>query len=294
MSDRPSVTTAVDRVPVLGWQRAWGRRERRRSGTDPTTGALDERTLRREVAAVYRAVANAPAEDEAFQFPMGRALASRLGYPPAEVGQLPTGVVDSFTGVGYHLDLADLADGDDVLDLGGGSGTDAFVAAAQVGDRGRVIGVDLVAEQLATARRSREAAGAANVSLWRATLEAIPLEDGTVDVVLSNGAISLSPRPERVFAEASRVLRPEGRLAISELVSERRLPRGVRSDPELWAAGIGGAVRVDDYVDLLETAGFDDVTIRENPWYEFVSDRARGVCQQYGVGSVSVRARCRR
>ncbi|WP_343195075.1 methyltransferase domain-containing protein [Natronococcus sp.] len=289
-----SSTIDVDRVPVLGWQRARGRADLRQSRTDRSTVAIDERELRREVAAVYRIVADRPDEDADLEFPTGRGLAARLGYPPAEIGRLPAAAVDSFTGVGYHLDLADLADGDVVLEFGCGSGTDAFVAAARVGDSGRVIGVDPVPEQLANASRCREEAGAANVSLWRATAEALPLEDGTVDVVLSNGTISLSPRPERVFAEASRVLRPGGRLAVSELVGERRLPDRVRTDPALWAAGIGGAVRIDDCADLLETAGFDDVTIRENPWYEFVSDRARGVCQQYGVESVSVRARCRR
>ncbi|ELY54086.1 methyltransferase type 11 [Natronococcus amylolyticus DSM 10524] len=294
MSDRSSVTTAVDRVSVLEWQRARVRADRRRSRTDRSTVATDERELRREVAAVYRIVANTPDEGAGLQFPTGRELASRLGYPPAEIGRLPAAALDSFTGVGYHLDLADLDVGDVVLEFGCGSGTDALVAAVRVGDSGRVIGVDPVPEQLANARRCREDVGAANVSLWRATAEAIPLEDGTVDVVLSNGALSLSPRPERALAEAGRVLRPGGRLAVSELVGERRLPERIRTDPALWAAGIGGAIRSDDYAGLLETAGFDDVTVRENPWYEFVSDRARGVCQQYGVGSVSVRARRRR
>lgn len=296
MRDRVSFTTDVDRVPVLEWQRARGRADRRRPRTDSgrSTVATDERELRREVAAVYRTVADTPDEGADLPFPTGRGLASRLGYPPAEIGRLPPAAVDSFTGVGYHLDLADLVDGDVVLELGCGSGADAFVAAARVGDSGRVIGVDPVAEQLANARRCREELGAANVSLPRATAESLPLEDGTVDVVLSNGAISLSPRPERALAEASRVLRPGGRLVVSELVGGRRLPKRIRTDPALWAAGVGGAVRVDDYANLLETAGFGDVTLRENPWYEFVSDRARGVCQQYGVESVSVRARCRR
>ncbi|WP_306058331.1 methyltransferase domain-containing protein [Natronococcus wangiae] len=252
---------------------------------------VNERELENRVKEIYRDVADEP--DEEFHFEMGRGLAERLGYSPTELDRIPQEAVDSFAGVGYHVDLADLTEGDRVLDLGSGSGTDAFVAALRVGDGGHVIGLDMTDEQLAKSRRLRDEAGVPNVSFEKGYIEELPFEDGTIDAVLSNGVINLSAKKERVFEEVSRVLVPGGRLAISDIISERQMPERIKGDADLWAACIGGAMQIDDYTDVIEMPGFADVEVRENPQYEFVSERAQGACQAYGVKSISLRARNR-
>ncbi len=253
--------------------------------------SLDVDRLESQVKAVYRDVARHP--DEAFHFEMGRPLAERLGYPPADLDRVPREAIDSFAGVGYHFDLADLRAGDRVLDLGSGSGTDAFVAAGHVGATGRVVGLDMTDEQLAKARRLRDEAGFETVSFERGYVEDLPFPDGSFDAVVSNGVINLSAEKDRVFEEVSRVLAPEGRLALSDITSERRLSEGIKADADLWAACIGGAEQVDDYTDLIETPGFELLEVRENPAYEFTSDRAQNACHAYGVKSISLAARKR-
>ncbi|QLG61833.1 methyltransferase domain-containing protein [Halorarum salinum] len=249
---------------------------------------LDVDKLEREVKTVYRNVAEAPAGE--YHFEMGRGLAERLGYPAADLDRIPAEALESFAGVGYHFDLADLREGDDVLDLGSGSGTDAFVAALQVGETGSVTGVDMTHEQLEKARELRDEAGLANVSFERGYVEDLPFEDGTFDVVVSNGVINLSPDKTRVFEETNRVLVPGGRLAVSDIISERRMPGSIKTDADLWAACIGGAEQVDRYRSVIEDAGFEALDLRENPQYEFVSEQAENACQKYGVKSVSLGA----
>ncbi|MFC7156529.1 methyltransferase domain-containing protein [Halomarina halobia] len=250
--------------------------------------SLDIERLEREVKNVYRNVAETPTEE--FHFEMGRELAERLGYPPADLDRIPAEAVESFAGVGYHFDLADIREGDDVLDLGSGSGTDAFVAALHVGDTGSVTGLDMTDEQLEKARRLREEAGMDGVSFERGYIEELPFEDATFDVVISNGVINLSAEKERVFAEASRVLASGGRLAISDIVSERRMPERIKTDADLWAACIGGAEQVDSYTTTVEAAGFEVTDVRDNTRYQFISDRAANACQTYGVKSISLSA----
>ena len=250
---------------------------------------LDTAGLEREVKGVYRAVAEAP--DEEYHFEMGRTLAERLGYPDADLDQVPAGAVESFAGVGYHFDLADVQAGDDVLDLGSGSGMDVFVAALHVGESGSVTGLDMTDEQLAKARKLRDEAGLENVSFEKGYIEELPFEDESFDVVVSNGVINLSPEKARVFEEASRVLKPAGRLALSDIISETQMPDSIKTNADLWAACIGGAMQINNYTDTIETSGFDVVEVRENPQYEFISEQAQGACQKYGVKSVSLGAR---
>lgn len=253
--------------------------------------SLDVEKLEREVKSVYRNVADAP--DGEFHFEMGRPLAERLGYPPEDLDRIPGEAVDSFAGVGYHFDVAALAEGDDVLDLGSGSGTDAFVAALHVGDGGSVTGLDMTDEQLEKARRLRDEAGFETVSFEKGYIEDLPFDDGSFDVVISNGVINLSAEKDRVFAEIGRVLRPGGRLALSDITSEERLSEGIKADADLWAACIGGAEQVDDYTALIELPGFELTEVRDNAQYEFTSDQAQSACQKYGVKSISVGARKR-
>lgn len=250
---------------------------------------LDVEKLEREVKAVYRDVAQTP--DEEFHFEMGRPLAERLGYPSEDLDRIPDDAIDSFAGVGYHFDLADIEDGDAVLDLGSGSGMDAFVAALYAGGSGSVTGLDMTDEQLEKSRRLRDEAGMENVSFEKGYIEELPFEGGSFDVVISNGVVNLSAEKERVFEEVRRVLKDEGRLALSDIISETRMSESIKTDADLWAACIGGAEQVDDYTDLIETPGFEGVEVRENAEYAFISEQARGACQKYGVKSVSLAAR---
>jgi len=259
--------------------------------TEPTTAQLDTRELEDRVKQMYEEVANEPERD--FHFETGRALAERLGYPAADLDRIPAASIDSFAGVGYFLDYAALASGERVLDLGSGSGMDSFLAALAVGPDGAVVGVDMTDAQLDKARRLAEEDGLGNVEFLRGYIEEPPVEDASVDCVISNGVINLSPDKPAVFAAAARALRPGGRLALADIVSEHQLPEGVTCDAALWAACIGGAMQRDSYRDAITAAGFDVVGWRQNDEYRFVSDRADNATRKYGVTSVSLLARRR-
>ncbi|MDL5362230.1 methyltransferase domain-containing protein [Halalkalicoccus sp. NIPERK01] len=251
--------------------------------------SLDVERLERAVKNVYRDVAEAPTEE--YHFEMGRPLAERLGYPSEDLDRIPGAALESFAGVGYHFDLAAIEEGEDVLDLGSGSGTDAFVAALHVGEAGSVTGLDMTDEQLRKARGLRDEAGLDAVSFEKGYIEDLPFEDGSFDVVISNGVINLSAEKRRVFEEANRVLVSGGRLALSDIISEKRMPESIKTDADLWAACIGGAEQIDRYTTMVETAGFEVLDVRENTKYEFVSDQAANACRKYGVKSVSLGAR---
>lgn len=251
--------------------------------------SLDVERLEQAVKTVYRDVATAPTEE--YHFEMGRPLAERLGYPADDLDRIPEEAIESFAGVGYHFDLAGLKEGDDVLDLGSGSGMDVFVAALHVGDAGSVTGLDMTDEQLEKSRQLRDEAGFDNVSFEKGYIEEIPFENGTFDVVISNGVINLSPDKEQVFEEVNRVLTSGGRLAISDIISEQPMPESIKTDADLWAACIGGAEQIDRYTSSIERAGFELQEVRENSQYEFISDQAANACQKYGVKSISLSAK---
>jgi arsenite methyltransferase len=249
---------------------------------------VDPVALEAKVKDMYRLVAEQPGA--AYHFEMGRALAERLGYPTDLLDQIPADALDSFAGVGYVLDLADLQPGERVLDLGSGSGTDSFAAAALVGATGTVIGVDFTAEQLAKSRRLAHAAELSHLEFREGRVESLPaIEDGSVDCVISNGVINLSAEKMRVFAEAARVLRPGGRLAVADIVSQRQLTDAIVADADLWASCIGGAAQQDAYRLAIETAGLQIQQTRPNP-YQFTSEQARNASSAYGVHSISLLA----
>jgi arsenite methyltransferase len=248
---------------------------------------LDRIDLEARVKQMYEQVALAPEAD--FHFETGRGLAEHLGYPSTDLDAVPAQAIDSFAGVGYVLDLAALTPGERVLDLGSGSGMDSFLAANACGPTGSVIGVDMTKAQLAKATRLAEEAGFAQVEFREGYIEDVPVEDGTVDCVISNGVINLSPDKPAVFRAAASALRPGGRLAIADIVSARHLPQGVTCDASLWAACIGGAAQRDDYLDAIRDAGFEVQVVRDND-YRFISDRAIGATKTYGVISISVLA----
>jgi ubiquinone/menaquinone biosynthesis C-methylase UbiE len=249
---------------------------------------LDTARLEQMVKDMYRDVATNPAGE--FHFEMGRTLAERLGYPASDLDRIPPAAIESFAGVGYYFHLAKLREGEAVLDLGSGSGTDSFVAALHVGPQGRVLGVDMTDEQLAKAERLRAAAGFANVSYLKGYIERVSREDGSFDAVISNGVINLAPDKQQVFDEAARLLKRGGRLAIADIVTEAQLPDGVTEKAALWAACIGGAVQVDRYLDAIRRAGLKLQTIQDNPQYRFISDNAKSAVKKWGVKSVSLLA----
>jgi arsenite methyltransferase len=249
--------------------------------------SVDTQELEAKVKDMYRHVAEEPQGN--YHFEMGHPLADRLGYPADVLDRIPEGAIESFAGVGYFFDLADLGEGEMVVDLGSGSGMDAFFAAEQVGSSGSVVGIDFTAEQLEKARRIAEENGFAQVELREGRIEKLPVEDASCDCVISNGVINLAPEKEPVFAEAARVLKPGGRLAIADIVSEKQMKESIVCDADLWASCIGGAAQVDAYRDAIEGASLRIQTIRENP-YEFISDRARNASAKYGVKSISVLA----
>jgi arsenite methyltransferase len=253
-----------------------------------TQQALDTQELEQRVKEMYREVAEEP--DKEFHFETGRPLAIRLGYPAAELDAIPAPAIDSFAGVGYYFDLARVEPGETVVDLGSGSGMDSFLAARQTEETGRVVGIDMTDAQLTKSRRLATEHGFANVEFTEAHIEHLPLETSSADVVISNGVINLSPDKTKVFAEAARVLRPGGRLAIADIVTATQLPEGVTCDAALWAACIGGAMQRDDYRGAIEAAGFEIDELKENDQYRFVSERADNATKKYGVKSVSLLA----
>jgi arsenite methyltransferase len=252
-----------------------------------TTPTFDADQLEVKVKEMYREVAEH--SDGSFHFEMGRQLAERLGYPPSDLDRVPAAAIESFAGVGYFFDLAQLEAGEEVVDLGSGSGTDAFVAGLHVGESGKVTGVDMTPAQLAKAEQLGAEAGVINVEFTDGHIEHLPFANATFDVVISNGVINLAPDKQAVFAEAARVLRPGGRLAIADIVTERPLHDDIVANTDLWASCIGGAAQKDAYQQAIEAAGFTIATLKTNP-YQFISDQARNASDNYGVKSVSILA----
>jgi SAM-dependent methyltransferase len=248
---------------------------------------VDTNELEAKVKDMYRHVAEQP--EGRYHFELGRALAERLGYPADVLDRIPDQAIESFAGVGYFFDLADLRPGQAVVDLGSGSGMDVFFAAEQVGAGGTVVGIDYTAEQLEKARRLADEFDYSQVDLREARIEDLPVENGSFDCVISNGVINLAPEKARVFAEAARVLMPGGRLAVADIVSEVQMKESIVCDADLWASCIGGAAQQDAYREAIEGAGLRLEEFRDNP-YEFISDRARDASAKYGVKSISLLA----
>jgi arsenite methyltransferase len=249
------------------------------------TTTIDVQALELKVKDMYRLVAQEPQGN--FHFELGRGLALRLGYDTTQLAAVPSQAVDSFAGVGYFFDLADLRPGERVVDLGSGSGMDAFYAAGLVGTTGQVTGIDFTAEQLAKAQRLADETGNTQVEFREGRIEQLPFPDGATDCVISNGVINLCPDKPAVFAEAARVLRPGGRLAMADIVTDEPLTEAIVCNVDLWASCIGGAPQEESYLAEIERAGLVIREVRTNP-YEFLSDQARGASRQYGVKSISL------
>jgi len=250
---------------------------------------IDLQELRGYIADMYTDVATLPRGK--FHFPTGRPLLEMLGYSPELLDKVPSGAIESFAGVGYHFDLEPLREGERVLDLGSGSGTDAFFAALQVGAKGHVTGLDMTDAMLEKAHRNLEVSSLSNVSFKKGFAESLPLDDQSFDVVISNGVINLSPVKETVFAEIHRVLVPGGRLMFSDIVTGVELPDSVRDNCALWAECIGGAQEAQRYLRLIEKAGFKIEKTSPNDSYEFTQDSTLSAAKKFRVHSISILAR---
>jgi len=224
----------------------------------PVTPAnVDRDRLRKGIGDKYTEVALTP--EKGFHFHTGRPLAAMLGYPAADVDRLPQTTVDSFAGTGNPFSMGELHEGEDVLDLGSGSGFDLLQAALRVGPSGRAIGVDMTAAMRDKARSGARALGLANVDVRMGFLEELPVGDASVDVVISNGVLNLTPDKEAVMREVYRVLKPGGRFQIGDIVVHIDVPQEAKDDVELWSNCIAGALTRDEWQWVLDEVGFTDV-----------------------------------
>ncbi len=218
----------------------------------------------REQLAKNDVIALTPAADESCCGPSAPPAAETSSwadklYTAEELGTLPEEVTELSLGCGNPTAIAALQRGEAVLDLGSGSGLDCFLAAQQVGPEGRVVGLDMSDDMLELARRNLAKVGATNVEFHKGEMEAMPLPDAAFDAIISNCVINLSPDKDAVFREAYRVLRPNGRFRVSDIVWTRPPSEAERADLESWAGCVAGALELDDYVAKLRAAGFDDI-----------------------------------
>lgn len=206
-------------------------------------------------------------------------------YEAGEVHELPTDVTGLSLGCGDPITLAALQPGQTVLDLGAGGGIDCFLAAQRVGETGRVIGVDMTPAMVEKARANKAKIGAHNVDFRLGEIEHMPVADESVDVIISNCVINLSPDKPQVFREAFRVLRPGGKLAVADIVTQGPLPDEIRESLDAWIGCVAGAMDVNDYVSAIGDAGFEDISY--TPVYlddEMIDESAK----QLGISDASV------
>jgi len=205
-----------------------------------------------------------------------------VGYTDNELGAIPEGA-NLGLGCGNPTELASLKEGEVVLDLGSGGGVDCFIAANKVGDKGKAIGVDMTSEMISRARENTKIGNYSNVEFRLGEIENLPVADNFVDVVISNCVINLSPDKGRVFRESFRVLKPGGRLMVSDIVLLKELPESIRNDMAAWVGCIAGASQKEEYLSSVANAGFEEV--------EIVSESSLGRGDLVGsIASVNVSA----
>jgi arsenite methyltransferase len=203
-------------------------------------------------------------------------VAWKLGYSPDEIESVPDDSVLGL-GCGNPVALASLKEGETVLDLGSGGGIDVFLAAKKVGTTGKVIGVDMTEEMVTRAEASALKHGYKNVEFRLGEIENLPIQEESVDVIISNCVINLSPDKLKVFKEAYRVLKPGGKLMVSDLVTEGKLPEDVRNSFDAWAGCIAGALEKSAYLETIKRAGFKNVKVASEKAYTIdVSKELRG------------------
>jgi arsenite methyltransferase len=240
------------------------------------------------VADMYTDVARHPLKG--FHFPTGRLACLFVGYPAALLDRVPGTAVESFAGVGYPFAVGAIREGDTVLDIGSGSGTDSLIASLLAGTAGRVYGLDMTGAMLEKLRRNIASMGATNVEPLAGNAEDIPLADASVDVVTSNGVLNLVPDKPRAFREIARVLKPGGRIQISDIALGRPLSEKARLDPKLWAECVVGAVVEDAYLGMLRAAGLEvEIVSRLDYFAGSASSDTRRAAQGLGAHTIVIR-----
>ena len=258
---------------------------------------------KREVREAYGAVARMESSCCEPSCGCGPSISERLGYEGTDLSDVPAGA-DMGLGCGNPTAFASLREGETVLDLGSGPGLDCFIASRRVGKTGRVIGVDMTPEMIGKARANAEKGGYANVEFRLGEIEHLPVADSSVDVVISNCVINLVPDKARAFAEAFRVLKPGGRLMVSDIVLERPLPEWLLASKTAYSSCVSGAELKDRYLSLMTAAGFRDIDVVKETAFTmdlivFAGDRGcgddciqgRGDILDGTVSSLSVSAR---
>jgi ubiquinone/menaquinone biosynthesis C-methylase UbiE len=250
---------------------------------------FDKKQITSAVQQMYTEVADLPLKQ--FHFPTGRSACLFVGYPEAWLDRLPPTAVESFAGVGFPFRAEVIREGDAVLDIGAGAGTDTLTAARIVGARGKVYALDMTPAMLAKLGRNVALARAGNVEVVEGNAESIPLPDASVDVVTSNGVLNLVPDKPKAFAEIFRVLRPGGKAQIADIVVGRPVGESARRDPKLWAECVVGASLEEDYLELFRSAGFADVAVLRG--YDYFSGSAsadtRRVAHSLGAKAIELR-----
>jgi SAM-dependent methyltransferase len=187
--------------------------------------------------------------------------AQSIGYSSSETKGLPESTVNAAAGCGNPHAIAELKEGESLLDLGSGGGIDVFIAAQKVGPTGRAVGVDMTDEMIDLARKGADEMGLENVEFRKGDIEDLPFEEAEFDVIISNCVINLAPDKDKVFKEAHRVLKPGGRIAVSDIVTVGEMPEELRNNMDSWASCVSGAIEADLYLDKIRNAGFKDVRI---------------------------------
>lgn len=254
----------------------------------------DKKKLKQKITSAVREMYGLLAQNpkSPFHFLVGKKNAIWVGYPRKILDTLPPQAVESFAGVGFHFQTNLVKKGDRVLDIGSGSGTDLFVAAKLVGDKGKAIGVDITDAMIAKAQKTAKRYGVKNVSIQKTDAENLPFSNASFDVVISNGVINLIPDKKKVFAEIYRVLKPGGILNIADIVLGRPISADSRKDPQLWAECIVGALREDEYLDAIAKAGFSKITIiqRFDYFAESPAENTREVAKHYQAHTIILSA----
>lgn len=242
------------------------------------------------VSDMYTDVAEHPGKT--FHFPTGRLACLFVGYPADQLDLIPATAVESFAGVGYPFTAGVIRKGDVALDIGSGSGTDTLICGMLTGPQGRVYGLDMTRAMLEKLGRNAAVMNAAYVKAIEGNAEEIPLGDAAVDVVTSNGVLNLVPDKPRAFAEIARVLKPGGRLQISDIALAKPISEKARADPKLWAECVVGAVLEDHYLEMLHAAGLEvEVISRLDYFSGSVSADTRRAAQGFGAHAIVLRGR---
>ncbi len=220
---------------------------------------MTDEEIKKACCLKYGKVATNPNEN--YNFPIGKDFAISVGYPKELLLNLPKSLIQSFCGVSYPPGFDEMKKGDIVLDIGCGAGLDLFVASTIVGSKGRVIGIDYSDEMVKKAKANMKKLIVSNVEIKKAPSDNIPLENNSVDMVTSNGIYNLSPNKEAVMKEAYRILKPKGKIALSEIVLKKPLEKEIRKNIEDWFRCIGGALTEKAFLKLLEKVGFVDISV---------------------------------